>query len=99
MFAAKTVVEDDRVSEFIAANKQDHPRIEDVFEAIKWSLARGPEDGYQINGFWLMKSYPWPYAPCLIVMYEIEDHQVVITDINFGAVDPKVAPADSGAEG
>ena len=45
MHKAYTIIEAPEVSDRIADSIREHPRIEDVFEALKWRVARDPECG------------------------------------------------------
>lgn len=83
VFQARTVVEEDDVSAFIEKHRGNWSRITDVFDGIKWGLARAPEKGYQLNDVWLFKSYPWD-GQSLVVLYEFDDDTVTIKAINFG---------------
>lgn len=44
-YKAYTIVEEARVSDTIAAAVIEHPRVEEVFEALKWLVARSPDKG------------------------------------------------------
>jgi len=84
-FTARTVVEEQGVSDKIQNAIPKYPRIEDAFEAVKWVVARSPERGHKINGFHLIKSSPWDIEGYAIITaaYTYDDDNVIISDIRI----------------
>lgn len=80
LFHARTVVEDVRVTDTLTSLRANHPRIDDAWEGIKWRLARGPEEGYEVvSGKYLMRFPSFVNivdVPSLTVLYEFNNDQV-----------------------
>ena len=47
---ARTIREANTVSDAIEADLQNHPRLRDAVEGLKWVLARDPERGVRVGG-------------------------------------------------
>ena len=77
----RTVREELEVSEKIDAEIAIYPRLDDAWEALKWWLARKPQNGQ------LLDDYHWLYkqqgsrdlnVPALVVIYTFNASQVDI---------------------
>jgi len=44
----RSVIQERVVSEVVDAQRHNHPRLDEVIEAIEWLLARRPDEGYLI---------------------------------------------------
>ncbi len=87
MFFARTVVEEKSVTDFIEKHQEEHRRLEDVYEAIKWRIARSPGDGFEIAGTdkRLLKTVDRPTIgiPAVVVMYSFDEETVIIEAITL----------------
>ena len=80
----RTVVEDWTVSAKVYAETGIYARLEDAFDALKWWLARNPEDGELIDDYhWLytQKGNRERNIPALVVLYTFDHHCVTILSL------------------
>ena len=96
---AYTIIEAPEVTDKIADSVRDHPRIEDVFEALKWRVARDPECGtivehegttYRLIFFAPVKAAKNSQA---LAKYTVDDSigEVVIHDVFMLSYDDAIA--------
>ena len=85
MAFARTVVESHAARPVIDAEIHREPRLNDLYEGLKWRLARQPEVGYpipQVNPpAFVIHSFHWSGLRNLfpiVVAYDYDDDQVVI---------------------
>jgi len=77
----RTVIEDPSVSAKVYAEVGIYARLEDAFDALKWRLARNPEEGELIDDYyWLyrQKGNRDLKIPSLVVLYTFDPHYVTI---------------------
>ena len=82
-FSARTVIEEDAVKDLIDSESKKYHRLNDIFEGLKWRLARRPESGLEISDNprkWIFKTYPWSVggAAVITVIYTFDDDTVTI---------------------
>lgn len=86
-FQGRTIVEEDSVQDAVDGARGQFPRVDDVFEALKWRLARRPDSGTQIDsrGTYLLKTADICVdgAPVLTGMYTFDDDQVTLLAIRI----------------
>ena len=77
-FHARSVRQEHTVEAFIASLEEQFPRIDDVWRALEWMLARAPERGEPVGDYFLMKSPDWEIEaiPQLTALYTFDDNQV-----------------------
>jgi len=86
-YFARSVVEETGVTETIAGASGDYSRIEDVYDALKWRLARNPESGVVLDTpqgvYYLIKTPIWKISgvPVLTALYRFDGNEVVIISI------------------
>ncbi len=91
-FSAKTVIEENAVSEAIDQAKARYNRIDDLYEGLKWRLARQPDDAHvpipDVEGFHTIKTIRWLIegVPVIQAVYRITDDEIIITSIRI--IDP-----------
>ena len=87
MLLMRTIREEKHVTSELAKCKQTHPVVEDVWEGVKWTLARKPEEGEcfpdRIADKYLFKSTPTPQHPTILVLYDFDSDYVNIFDIKI----------------
>jgi len=96
---AYTIVETAEVSDCIAESVKDHPRIEEVFEALKWRVARDPDCGTMVEhegtSFRLVLFAPIEAAKNsqVLAKYTVDDDigEVVIHKVFVMAYDQAIA--------
>lgn len=86
MFCARSVVEDKKTEHKIDKNKGKYSRLEDIWEGLKWLLARSPELGEPLpgkEGLYVYKTPQWKTkgAAMITALYSYSDDKVVIHDI------------------
>jgi len=77
----RTVFEDANVSEVIDREQATYPRLEEAFDALKWSLSHVPEAGKIIDDlYWLHRQVGDRYQniPALVAIYTFDDQSVWI---------------------
>jgi hypothetical protein len=81
---ARTVVETDLVAARIDAAAKKYPRIGELYESLKWLLARDPDAGVLIPGSnpprRIAKTFTWRPGgtPSIAVIFQADDVRVVI---------------------
>lgn len=98
MDSFRTIIEEDSVVEKLAEISKLYPRVEDLFDALKWRLARKPEDGIPIlkPDFLVIKTDLLDIqngsVPVIRVLYSFTEDQVniyavAIVDMPAGDID------------
>ena len=78
----RTVVTEARVSAILDTTALIHPRVHEQYEALEWKLARKPEGGVALDGFWLYRQGRVSSAmPELTVLYTYDPNSVNIVSI------------------
>jgi hypothetical protein len=94
-----TIIEDSGVTEVVATESKTDPRVDDVFEALKWRLAREPNvgTGVQHNGidyklvfFNPVKGAKNPYVLAKYLVDE-EKEEILIEWVKVYPYDAKIA--------
>jgi len=87
---ARTIVEESSVVEMIESERVNYSRLEELFEGLKWRLARDAENGVRFassNGvdYLLIKTPNWAIngVPVITALYSYDDDQVVIYSIKI----------------
>jgi len=86
---ALTVVEEHAVSEQISKISERFSRAEDLYEALKWRLARKPHDGVPIAGtpyFLIKTSDPGDYTPGVPIiraMYSVSENEINVYSVDL----------------
>lgn len=82
----RTIIESDTTQKTIDKLITQHPRLEDVYEALKWRLSRRPESGTLVkNSYWVIKSsndFEIDDIPMLKILYSFDDKEVWIHAIS-----------------
>lgn len=85
----RTIIESDTTQKTIDKLITQHPRLEDVYEALKWRLSRRPESGTLVkivkNPYWVIKSsndFEIDDIPMLKILYSFDDKEVEIHAIS-----------------
>ena len=89
-FSARTIVEEDVVSATIDEETSKYRRLNEIFEGLKWRLARKPEDGYPISEDKMMiKTYSWSIdgAAAITAIYSYDDESVVVEAVRVSSSD------------
>ncbi|HSY03764.1 MAG TPA: hypothetical protein VK819_16495 [Acidobacteriaceae bacterium] len=82
----RTVVEEQSVSEAVDKARNRYPRLGDVFEGMKWYLARAPERGEALD------DVNWVYrqdgdadedVPDILTIYTFDADRVILKYIDF----------------
>lgn len=85
----RTIIEQSLVTARIKQSKGEYPRLEEMFEAIKWTLARDPlrgaipiSESEEIVAY-VIKTIPWKIGkvPSLTILYKVSDYEVVIESL------------------
>jgi hypothetical protein len=81
MAFARTIIESHIAVKTIDEEIKKVPRLIDIYDGIKWRLARQPEGGYRVPKTkpqtWVIHSYHWGIA-AVVVAYHFDDDQVEI---------------------
>jgi len=84
MAFARTVIESHVAASIIDNEIKRIPRLIDIYEGVKWRLAREPEIGYRVPRTtpptYVVHSYHWRIA-AVIVAYHFNEDQVEILDV------------------
>ena len=90
MFRALTVVEEDAVVARITQISERYSRVEDLYDALKWRLARDPESGIRISAnapYYLVKTDTAAYfidgVPVIRALYSVSENEVVILAVDL----------------
>jgi hypothetical protein len=82
MAFARTVVESAEVSTLLDAETKRHERLQDLFDGLKWRIARDPEAGYSVPGtrpaLCVIRSDDALGLPVLVLAYTFDADQVVV---------------------
>lgn len=82
----RTVTEDNVVQRTIDSLIIQHPRLEDVYDALKWRLSKKPESGTLIEEpYWILKSsndFEIDDIPMLKILYSFNDKEAIIHAIS-----------------
>lgn len=82
----RTVTEENEVQKTIDKLIAQHPRLEDVYEALKWRLSKRPESGTLIEEpYWILKSsndFEIDNIPMIKTLYSFNDEEVIIHSIS-----------------
>ena len=85
MAFARTTIESNIAQHVIDDEIKQKPRLYEIYEAIKWRLARGPEDGYRVPRTdpetYVVHSYHWDIGAAVVVAYIFNNDQVEILDV------------------
>lgn len=89
---ARTVIEEELVERRIEQAISKAPRLNEMWDGIKWRLARNPEKGQLLevgNDYYAVKSITWAPGgvPSITVVYRFDDEYVYIegSKINWPA--------------
>jgi hypothetical protein len=77
----RTVIEDECVSDVIDLEQTKFPRLADAFDALKWWLARRPENGLLMDDInWICKQNGDrdQNIPALVAIYTFDYRSVTI---------------------
>ena len=84
MAFARTVLESHVAAKIIDNEIKKIPRLIDIYDGIKWRLARQPEIGYPVPRTnpqtYVIHSYHWEIA-AVVVAYHFNENQVEILDV------------------
>ena len=83
MATARTVIEEHVVAASIDAAIRKHKRYADLFDGLKWRIARAPQSGYPIPDTqpqaYLIRSYQWHNFPgAILIVYVFDEESVTI---------------------
>ncbi len=87
IFSAKIIIEEPIVSAILDETKAKHPRIDDLYEGLKWRLARQPSTNHipvpDMVGFYTIKTQQWGIdgVPVLQALYKVTDNEIIISSI------------------
>lgn len=88
---ARTVVESRIAEKVIDSEIKQRPRLSDIYEAIKWRLARGPDVGYCVPrsnpSTYVVHSFHWHIGVAVVIAYLFDNDQVEILDVMVVQVD------------
>jgi len=88
-FQARTVAVEDEVTKSIQNAKGNFKRVEEVYDALVWRLARKPDSGTEISneGHHLIKTADLAVegVPVIAALYTFTEHQVDILSIKIMA--------------
>lgn len=85
----RTIIEQQLVSASIQRAKSEYPRIEEMFDGIKWALARNPirgavkiKSGETLIGY-VIRTTSWRAGrvPSVTTTYRITENEIVIEGI------------------
>lgn len=85
----RTIIEQLLVTARIKQSKEEYPRLEEMFEAIKWTLARNPlrgavpiSESEEIVAY-VIRTIPWKVGgvPSLNVLYQVTNDEVIIESL------------------
>lgn len=80
----RTIIESHVAAKTIDEEIKKLARLNDIYDGIKWRLARQPEIGYRVPKThpptYVIHSYHWRVA-AVIVAYHFNDDQVEILDV------------------
>lgn len=81
----RTIEEEKSVSEKIDSHIKENARIEDAWEALKWSLSHSPHVGLEmeIKGRFLYKQAKSSVTPAIRVLYTYDDNLVNIKAVDL----------------
>ncbi len=82
----RTVIENVSVSEVIDAGQSIYPRLEHAIDALKWWLARVPENGEiidDINWLYVQDGERDVNIPAIVVVYTFDSREVVLRHIQL----------------
>lgn len=85
---AKSIIESAQAQESIDAAIQIYPRLNDLYEGLKWRLARRPaESGVKISRLYdkyILKTLDWSTygVPVIRVIYSFNENETEIIAIN-----------------
>jgi hypothetical protein len=84
MAFARTIIESPVAQRTIDDEIRRRPRLIDIYDGIKWRLARQPEIGYRVPKTvpptYVVHSYHWGIA-AVIVAYHFDEDQVEFLDV------------------
>lgn len=83
-----TIIEEDNVVKEINNKKRDFHRIEEVYDALKWRIARNPVSGTEIdnNDMFLLSSADniiLDGVPRIVLLYSFNDNEANIIGIKI----------------
>jgi hypothetical protein len=87
----RTIVESNNVVNVIHKEQTSWPRLEEVFEGMKWRLARKPESGTKLagyEGYYLLvnnDSIEVVGLPRVVLLYTYNDDEVLIENVRVVA--------------
>ena len=85
----RTVIESRIAEQTIDSEIKKVPRLIDIYDGIKWRLARDPESGYRVPRTnpptYVIHSYHWNVAS-VVAAYHFNDDQVEILDVKIELV-------------
>lgn len=80
----RTIDEAELVKRRIDKAVEEAPRLYELYEGIKWKLARSPTTAANVaslgNGWYMAKTCSWAPGglPSITVLYKVGDHEVFI---------------------
>ena len=85
----RTIIEQPLVSASIQRAKGEFPRIEEMFDGIKWALARNPirgavkiKSGETVLGY-VVRTTSWKAGrvPSIVATYQITENEIIIEGV------------------
>ena len=83
----RSIIEEPVVTNTIDRNIANNPRVEDVFNGLKWKLARDPSSEVQISiydePFFIesTNNFGMKNIPVIVCLYQFDANQVTIHEI------------------
>lgn len=89
----RTIIEERLVEARINQARAFYPRLNEVWDALLWRLARDPHCGQKqlVPGEWYaLKTLPWKAGnvPSITLIYQIQGHAVVLQSSKIELPDP-----------
>ena len=83
----RTVVEESWVKSEVNCVADKFERAKEAFEAIKWAIARDPENGIPLNGggifAWFTQGARSIDLPTVVVVYTVTGNEITIKAVRF----------------
>jgi hypothetical protein len=91
---ARTIIEEKCVSEAIDEAIEISPRLIQLYDGLKWRLARKPESGFKVSrteNLYVIKTTNWSFLdiPTLRVFYTFDENNVILREIDIIPIPPK----------
>ena len=82
----RTVIEEQSVSEAVDGARGSFPRLDEVFEGLKWYLSRVPETGEaldDVNWLYRQDGDAEDNIPAILTIYTFDAHYVILKFISI----------------